>query len=87
MFVTSARISAQTSAKIKIIYRMVYYKKKSVKISKGYRLKPSTHKIIYKIQALINGDQDEAIAKACRKYYTELKKKYSVRQTIHLMRK
>jgi hypothetical protein len=50
------------------------YKKKSVKISKGYRLKPSTHKIIYKIQELISGDQEMAVGCACRKYYRELKK-------------
>jgi hypothetical protein len=54
---------------------MKYYKKKSIKISKGYRLKPSTHKIIYKIQKLISGDQEMAVGNACRKYYSELKKK------------
>lgn len=51
---------------------MQYFKKKSTKISKGYRLKPSTHKFIFRIQELISGDQDEAIAKACRKYYRDL---------------
>jgi len=54
---------------------MKFFKKKSVKISKGYRLKPSTHKIIYKIQELISGDQEMAVGNACRKYYHELKKK------------
>lgn len=54
---------------------MGYLKKKSVKISKGYRLKPSTHKIIYRIQELISGDQEMAVGNACRKYYRELKRK------------
>jgi hypothetical protein len=54
---------------------MKFFKKKSVKISKGYRLKPSTHKLIYKIQELISGDQEMAVGNACRKYYRELKKK------------
>jgi hypothetical protein len=54
---------------------MKYYKKKSIKISKGYRLKPSTHKLIYKIQELISGDQEMAVGNACRKYYRELKEK------------
>jgi hypothetical protein len=54
---------------------MRYFKKKSEKISKGYRLKPSTHKLIYKIQELISGDQEMAVGNACRKYYRELKRK------------
>jgi hypothetical protein len=51
---------------------MSYLKKKIIKISKGYRLKPSTHKIIYRIQELISGDQEMAVGNACRKYYREL---------------
>jgi hypothetical protein len=52
-------------------------KQKSVKLQKrtrGYRLKPSTHKLIVKIQKLMQSDQDEAIAGACSMFYTELKK-------------
>jgi hypothetical protein len=52
-----------------------FFKKKVIKISKGYRLKPSTHKLIYKIQELISGDQEMAVGNACRRYYRELKKK------------
>jgi hypothetical protein len=62
---------------------MNYLKKKVIKISKGYRLKPSTHKVIHKIQELISGDQDMAVGNACRKYYRELKKKLNtVEQTM-----
>ncbi len=48
------------------------FRKKINKISKGYRLKPETHNLVYKIQEMINGDQDEAIANACRMYFKEL---------------
>ena len=48
------------------------FRKKINKISKGYRLKPETHNLVYRIQEAINGDQDEAIANACRMYYAEL---------------
>jgi retron-type reverse transcriptase len=47
-------------------------KNKNIKISKGYRLKPSTHNLIKKIQKLIQSTQEEAIGFACRKYYKEL---------------
>lgn len=52
-------------------------KQKTAKIQKrtrGYRLKPSTHTMIVKIQKLLQSDQDEAIACACSMFYTELKK-------------
>ena len=48
------------------------FRKKINKVSKGYRLKPETHNLVYKIQEVINGDQDEAIANACRMYYNKL---------------
>ena len=47
---------------------------KSNKKTRGYRLKPETHKLISKIQKMLNSDQDEAIAGACYMYYAELKK-------------
>jgi hypothetical protein len=56
----------------------MHFKKKSQKISKGYRLKPATHRIIYRIQEVISGDQDEAIAKACRMYYRSLLSKQKI---------
>lgn len=45
------------------------FKKKTTKVSKGYRLKMETHNIIYKLQAAVNADQDEVIAAACKMYY------------------
>lgn len=47
-------------------------KKKSEKISRGYRLLPATHNLINMIQELIRGDQEMAIGNACRKYYKSL---------------
>ncbi len=52
-------------------------KQKNDKVQKrtrGYRLKPSTHTLIEKIQKLLQSDQDEAIACACNMFYAELKK-------------
>lgn len=49
-------------------------KQKSEKISKGYRLKPSTHKLIDKLQVMLSADQDTVITKACKLLYKELKK-------------
>ncbi len=53
---------------------MVSFKKKSVKKAKGYRLKPSTHRLITKLSQLLEADQDEVISKACRKYYRDIRK-------------
>jgi hypothetical protein len=47
---------------------------KTDKRTRGYRLKPSTHILIIKIQKLMKSDQDEAIAGACNMFYAELKK-------------
>jgi len=54
---------------------MRIYKKKTSKVPKGYRLKPSTHKLINRIQEIIQADQDKAISSACRMYYRELLKR------------
>lgn len=51
---------------------MKTYRKKINKVSKGYRLKPETHKLVYKIQRSINGDQDEAIMAACMAFFNNL---------------
>jgi len=48
------------------------FRKKITKISKGYRLKPETHRLIHKIQRSINGDQDEAIMAACLAYFSSM---------------
>lgn len=49
--------------------------KRSGKNTRGYRLKPETHKMIVKIQNLLGSDQDEAIAAACTLLYNDLKNK------------
>jgi hypothetical protein len=51
---------------------MKSYRKKINKVSKGYRLKPETHKLVNKIQKSINGDRDEAVAAACAAYFNNL---------------
>ncbi|MEO8512982.1 MAG: hypothetical protein ABI543_05455 [Ignavibacteria bacterium] len=53
--------------------------KKSGKKARGYRLKPSTHTLIVRIQNLLGSDQDTAIAGACNMYYSELLKNSSVK--------
>ncbi|HMS34879.1 MAG TPA: hypothetical protein PKC91_12420 [Ignavibacteria bacterium] len=55
-------------------------KKSSLKTSKGYRLKDSTHILIEKIQILINGSKDAVISRAVRLYYNQIniKRKNSV---------
>jgi hypothetical protein len=50
-------------------------KQKPEKIAKGYRLKPSTHKLIDKLQVMLSADQDTVITKACKLLYKELKNK------------
>lgn len=42
-------------------------------VSKGYRLKPSTHNMIKKVQAISNGTQDKVIRTAMKLYSTHLK--------------
>ncbi|GEM_PF-1261336 len=54
---------------------------KTGKRTRGYRLKPSTHAMIVKIQKLMKSDQDEAIASACSMFYAELKKNGSDKQS------
>lgn len=46
---------------------------KNLKIAKGYRLKPETHKIIRKVQNLLRGDIDNAINTVCKKFLKEIK--------------
>jgi hypothetical protein len=47
---------------------------KKIKVSKGYRLKESTHRMIKRIQAELNSTQDKVISSALRAYYTQLKR-------------
>ncbi len=48
------------------------------KISKGYRLLPATHELIYRIQNLLGSDLDTAISRACQRYYKQLVRKNSI---------
>lgn len=48
--------------------------KKNNKTSKGYRLKLTTHRLIDKLQFMLNADQDTVITKACRMLHNDLKK-------------
>lgn len=49
-------------------------KRPNTKISKGYRLKESTHKMIRRIQNELNSTQDKVISSALRVYYSQLKR-------------
>jgi hypothetical protein len=58
---------------------MVYIKRRKYeKISKGYRLKPSTHKLIDKLQVMLNADQNTVITKACRLLLNKLNQKNNI---------
>jgi len=46
---------------------------KPKKISKGYRLRPETHKLIKRIQNLLDTSSDSVIYKACLEYYNKIK--------------
>ena len=43
-------------------------------ISKGYRLKASTHKMIRKVQRILSCTQDSVIGRGVKMYYAEIKK-------------
>jgi hypothetical protein len=51
----------------------------SNKRTRGYRLKPETHRLIVKIQKMLKSDQDMAIAGACSMFYAELQKNGSAK--------
>jgi len=53
-------------------------KHKTEKISKGYRLKKSTHKLIDKIQVILKADQDTVVTKACKLLYREVTKQEKI---------
>lgn len=42
--------------------------KKNRKISKGYRLRPQTHRLISKVQKLLKGDYDDVLWLLCNEY-------------------
>ncbi len=56
-------------------------KKKSGKISRGYRLKIDTHDLILKIQKYLRTDKDTAVAEACKMYYAGLQKEEKEKQS------
>ncbi len=45
-----------------------------ITVSKGYRLKPSTHNMIKKIQMNLNSTQDKVIRAAIKLYSVQIKK-------------
>ena len=47
--------------------------KKQVRVARGYRLLPKTHKKITKIQELLNVDSEEAISTVCMFYLKNYK--------------
>lgn len=47
--------------------------RKSTTVSKGYRLKPETHKLIKKIQKELDGTQEEVISNAIKTFCVTLK--------------
>jgi hypothetical protein len=49
-------------------------KQKVLSISKGYRLKPETHRLIEKLQRKTIGTKDEVISRACSMLNEELLK-------------
>jgi hypothetical protein len=46
---------------------------KDLTIARGYRLKPSTHRLIKKIQTELNLSQDKIISKAVKVFYKKSK--------------
>jgi hypothetical protein len=46
---------------------------KAKKVSKGYRLKPETHKMIKQIQKYVRGSVDDSVNMACRRFLKDLK--------------
>jgi len=47
--------------------------KKVKTVPRGYRLKPETHKLIARIQKIMNANAEEVINTACKKHYVDLK--------------
>lgn len=46
--------------------------KKNRKISKGYRLRPETHKLISKVQKYLKSDYDDTLWFLCNEYIIKL---------------
>jgi len=47
--------------------------KKQIRVARGYRLLPKTHKNISKLQKLLGMDSEEAISTVCRFYLKNYK--------------
>ena len=50
-----------------------------LKVSKGYRLKPSTHEMIKKIQLRLDSTQDNVISTALKLYNSQLRKQLLIK--------
>ncbi|MEO8514427.1 MAG: hypothetical protein ABI543_12775 [Ignavibacteria bacterium] len=51
-------------------------KNNTATISKGYRLKPSTHNMVKKIQNISNSTQDKVVRAAMKLYFIHLKSNF-----------
>jgi hypothetical protein len=56
---------------------VIQMKKKPIKYSKGYRLRPETHELISRIQRRLDTSSDSVLFNACREYYIKIKSKKS----------
>jgi hypothetical protein len=61
-------------------------KKKILTISKGYRLRPATHKLIKAVQKKLNLSQEKVINSAITYYYESVKNSRNVRN-LYMQRK
>jgi hypothetical protein len=44
-------------------------------ISKGYRLKPETHRMVEKLKSQLKGSKDDVISRACSMLIDDIRKK------------
>lgn len=72
MFLSSAQNGAQKKRKLKL--KKTKSEISQTKVPKGYRLRPSTHKLIKRLQRLMNTSQDAIISKSVRLFAKGTKK-------------
>ena len=54
-------------------------------ISKGYRLKPETHRMVAKLKSKLNSSKDEVISTACCMLFEDIRQK-SIKRSSKLSR-
>ena len=63
-------------------------RKIQIKTSRGYRLKPSTHKMIRSLQEITQSDSDSVLTASCILYYKQiLASDENVKSNISIKRK